>query len=293
MTNSLKADATCSPERQDGERPTTRLRYARKQLVNRRRRLKPHEDDGPLVTSIKWTCSRPGFYKADECFVDLFMKYSSEPDALCRESKAKAAFNAAIELYWLLWTAISAFCFALVWWGRLTAADRAALAMQLALSAFGLFAFTYRLLDIIATDLRLTILGHFHTDTFAHALLQFFFEIWQVILCFAGLYTIVAFCSSDIFARAPADGLWASFVNPIYFSTVTLTTVGYGDLSPNMSPGRCLVMAEVFIGIGLLIVVVQRTLGGAFQPERDRATKACNQTEGPATRQSEPIDPRL
>ncbi|MCI5127188.1 MAG: cag pathogenicity island protein Cag26 [Candidatus Electrothrix sp. AS4_5] len=43
-----------------------------------------------------------------------------------------------------------------------------------------------------------------------------------------------------------------SFANGIWWSIVTLTTVGYGDISPETAAGRMLAVLVMFFGIGLL-----------------------------------------
>src|SRR5262249_43388516 len=44
--------------------------------------------------------------------------------------------------------------------------------------------------------------------------------------------------------RSPGDGLW--------WSLVTLTTIGYGDVYPRTTPGRVLAAVEVLLGLGLV-----------------------------------------
>lgn len=44
--------------------------------------------------------------------------------------------------------------------------------------------------------------------------------------------------------------------NSLYFSVITLTTVGYGDYSPQTGVGRLFTIFYLFIGIGLLLSFV-------------------------------------
>jgi hypothetical protein len=70
---------------------------------------------------------------------------------------------------------------------------------------------------------------------------------------FAFLYRATAILSDAPFFAQPGteDGL-----NYLYFSLVTLTTVGYGDLSPAFGPGRMLAATEAIVGQLYLVSVV-------------------------------------
>jgi len=47
----------------------------------------------------------------------------------------------------------------------------------------------------------------------------------------------------------------------IYFSFVTLTTLGYGDITPVSMPARMLTTAEALIGQLYLVILVARLVG--------------------------------
>jgi hypothetical protein len=53
----------------------------------------------------------------------------------------------------------------------------------------------------------------------------------------------------------PLPDVW-SFVDFLYFSTMTQTTVGYGDILPNSSAVRKVVMLQVLVGYALVIIVL-------------------------------------
>jgi len=70
---------------------------------------------------------------------------------------------------------------------------------------------------------------------------------------FAFLYhTIATVSASPFFAQPGADDM----LNYVYFSFVTLTTTGYGDLSPAYGPGRMIAVIEAIIGQLYLVSVV-------------------------------------
>jgi len=43
-----------------------------------------------------------------------------------------------------------------------------------------------------------------------------------------------------------------SWLDSSYFSVITLTTVGYGDFSPQTDSGKVFTMAYIFVGLGIL-----------------------------------------
>jgi len=75
---------------------------------------------------------------------------------------------------------------------------------------------------------------------------------------YAFLYRAVAILSGTPFfaQQGSEDGL-----NYLYFSFITLTTVGYGDLSPAFGPGRMLAATEAIVGQLYLVSVVALVVG--------------------------------
>ena len=47
-----------------------------------------------------------------------------------------------------------------------------------------------------------------------------------------------------------------SLVDAVYFSIVTIATVGYGDIHPNAAPGKLLAIVLVKGGVGIFLGVV-------------------------------------
>jgi voltage-gated potassium channel len=69
------------------------------------------------------------------------------------------------------------------------------------------------------------------------------------------LLTVVAIASGTGFYSL-VEGL--RFVDALYFSVITLTTVGYGDFAPETDAGKLFTSAYVLVGIGILAAFVTR-----------------------------------
>ena len=58
-------------------------------------------------------------------------------------------------------------------------------------------------------------------------------------------------------------GEFSSFANSLWWTIVTMTTVGYGDMAPLTGSGRFLAVIIMFVGISL-IAVVTGTISSIF-----------------------------
>lgn len=84
-------------------------------------------------------------------------------------------------------------------------------------------------------------------------------------ILFAFAYGIVGTLgSASFFAQHAAE----STKNFLYFSFVTITTVGYGDLTAGTHLGRSLAIAEALIGQIYLVTVVAAIVGGLGSTRR-------------------------
>ena len=100
---------------------------------------------------------------------------------------------------------------------------------------------------------------------FLTVLVRFVRTIWQSFknpefqaLFFLVVLTLVA---GTLFYRQ-AEG-W-SLLDSLYFSVITLTTVGYGDYAPSTTAGKIFTIFYVLAGVGLILgfvnVIAERSL---------------------------------
>ncbi len=95
-------------------------------------------------------------------------------------------------------------------------------------------------------------------------LTRIFFTILSIIFIFSGLiYQIEHIANPQQFA---------TFLDAIYFSVVTMTTVGYGDMTPTSEGGKLMTVLMILTGIALIPV----QLGEAFQRLFQNANKRSN-----------------
>jgi hypothetical protein len=89
---------------------------------------------------------------------------------------------------------------------------------------------------------------------FVWVLISFFRALWQSLKDpeFQALFFLVVtmLASGTLFYRR-VEG-W-DLLDSLYFSVITLTTVGYGDFSPSTTTGKIFTMFYIFIGIGIIL----------------------------------------
>lgn len=85
----------------------------------------------------------------------------------------------------------------------------------------------------------------------------------QLALVFALTYSAAARVGDADFFTNGMPGELGDFV---YFSVVTVTTLGYGDLTPATDLGRSLVMIETLLGQIILVVLVAFLVGMLAKP---------------------------
>ncbi len=67
-----------------------------------------------------------------------------------------------------------------------------------------------------------------------------------------------------------------SWLNAYYFSVITLTTVGYGDLTPHTTAGKIFTTFYVLFGIGIITTFISLTLRRRAEKVHNRRTTRSN-----------------
>jgi hypothetical protein len=83
----------------------------------------------------------------------------------------------------------------------------------------------------------------------------------QLVLLFFALYTAIAAVVPDSFEKT-SGGATSQAVDLLYFSMVTLTTVGYGDIVPVRGMVRILAGLEATMGVMYVAITVAILVGG-------------------------------
>ncbi len=89
-------------------------------------------------------------------------------------------------------------------------------------------------------------------------------------MIWAMIYIILMIAAPDSFNGVDATNWQESFTQMIYFSFVTLTTLGYGDISPQLPLPRFLVYLEAIVGQFYLAILVASLVGMRFSNSEDK-----------------------
>lgn len=92
---------------------------------------------------------------------------------------------------------------------------------------------------------------------------------------FRGLLYLVSVvvASATLFYRAVEGWSW---LDSLYFTVITLTTVGYGDLAPSTGGSRLFTVVLVLLGVGLLLAFIERVARYASEDQAARRARRDN-----------------
>ena len=222
-------------------------------------RLACSPDDGLLVFGLKLLCVPFGVYHRHvfSRAMRTLNRLSASLLALACPGVDVARFanqqlRVAIDLYMLLWTFILLIAYLLTYW--LTATGRTSCLADLLVGAASLLA-AIRAYEIIAFVMLLHVDPQYRPPALARAVLGTLWHYCELALIWAQFFI----ASSRVGGVGFHGGhLTDSCITPVYFSFVTITTLGYGDIFPERWWSRLLAMGEVVAGVFLLIIVLQK-----------------------------------
>lgn len=62
-----------------------------------------------------------------------------------------------------------------------------------------------------------------------------------------------------------------SFLDAVYFSVITIATIGYGDLAPQTALGKIFTIGYVFCGLGVFVAAATSIANSIINAPRDRS----------------------
>lgn len=125
----------------------------------------------------------------------------------------------------------------------------------------------YRLTEVMTVSILISFDRDYKIQRADRAIVNTLWHYLEIAMSFALLYSCLVYFDPNAICGDGQRSLGAEFFAPIYFSVVTLFTVGYGDFAPGSAQGiaMCLVSLELFCGVFILLVVLQRSFGGQIE----------------------------
>ncbi|MFN0019155.1 MAG: potassium channel family protein [Pirellulaceae bacterium] len=131
----------------------------------------------------------------------------------------------------------------------------------------------FRVIESVHVIVMLHANGPYDSPAPMRAVSKMLWAYLEFVVAFASIYLAITVLTGDKFGAGSDPGFLASWVHPLYFSMITIATVGYGDFAPQTSCGRFIVIIEVFCGLLLLVVVLQRVLAVSIPEKTNRRAR--------------------
>lgn len=81
---------------------------------------------------------------------------------------------------------------------------------------------------------------------------------------------LIVLCSGTFFYHRVEE--WR-VLDALFFSIITLSTVGYGDFSPQTDIGKVFTIFYIFVGLGLFFAVIDHLAKGIYKRQKKLVTK--------------------
>jgi len=110
----------------------------------------------------------------------------------------------------------------------------------------------FRFLRIFMVFRLLKLFRHFHSiKVFINVLTSKRFELYTLAI-FVGFLIFIGSVAIYLFESHAEGGQIKNLFDGVYWSIVTLSTVGYGDIAPHTTGGRLVAIVLIFSGLGVL-----------------------------------------
>lgn len=126
----------------------------------------------------------------------------------------------------------------------------------------------YRTVDICIVLLRLHVAERYVPHLSSRAVVGTFLQLIDITTAFAIGYILLRLLAGR--AAFGGEDLLATPLQPWYYSFVTITTLGYGDITARGWPAQLMVVIELFVGLSVVAVILQHVIS----PQRKRTDDA-------------------
>jgi voltage-gated potassium channel len=110
----------------------------------------------------------------------------------------------------------------------------------------------FRILRILFIFRLFKLFRYFNSiKLFTEVLVSKRFELYTLAI-FLGFLIFIGSTAIYLFENPTRGGHVTDLIDALYWSVVTLSTVGYGDITPQTTGGRIITMALIFTGLGVL-----------------------------------------
>lgn len=229
------------------------------------------QEDGLLSWVAKKVFGWRGWRRVNEWAVNEILFRQGRLKKSYSEKMAESEVRWAIDVYILIMTVLLVIAYILSFFLCGAGVGCWGVAVVILCFAFSI----YRLGEIFSIFVQLHLKGGYGSTAPARAILNTVWHYVEITIGFATFYVVAAKITADPFNQN-GDSLLASVMDPLYFSFVTITTLGYGDYSPNKPLGKLLVWIEVLCGLLLILIVIQRAISASMTPDSENPSNGSS-----------------